>query len=140
MTTTYHIKSLTVNTANSILTSSTGTKIETPTFFYKDNLRLNWQINDGNKLPVDMTGFTFTLKLAGDYNGTPLLTVNDGDFTDISISTGNFYCIADLNQAAILAYLTDDSSQTAYCSLWATKSGIDYLLANFTLTLKNIIF
>jgi hypothetical protein len=87
-----------------------------------------------------MTGFTFTLKLAGAYNGTPLLTVSNGDFTAITLASGTFYCVANLNQAAILAYLTDDSSKTAYCSLWASKGGIDYLLAGFSLTLKNVIF
>jgi len=138
--TTRHIKSYSVNSSNSNLTSSNGSKVDTPEFFYKDNMRINWTINDATKTAVNMTGYTFTLKLAGSYNGTPLLTVSNSSFGAINLSAGTMYCLVDLDQADILAYITGVASKTAYCSLWATKGGIDYLLAGFSLTLKNIIF
>ena len=138
--TTYHTKNFYVNSSNSNLTTSGGFKFDTPTFFYKDTVKMVWNIQDENQDPVDLSGASFELKIAGTYSTTPLLTVDNGSFTAINITQGKMYCIADFNQADILTFLNLVKSKTAYASLWCSVGGSDYILANFTFNMRNIIF
>jgi hypothetical protein len=128
-----------VDLSSNGITSPTGTKVSNPTFFYKDNLEITWYVTTQGTV-VNLSGATFTLKIAGAYNGLPLLTVTNGDFTAIDLVNGEFSCLVDLNQAAILSFIDLEDTKTGYVSLWSTIGGVDYLLANFKVAINNIIF
>ena len=136
----YHQKYLYVNTSTTSLTTSTGYKTDNPTFFYKDTMNLNWQINDASGVGINLTGGTFTFVLAGQYNGVPLLSVADGNFTKTGIATGSISCICNLNQGAIGTLVDLIATENAYMALWCTLSGVDYCLVASSVTIQNIVF
>ena len=136
----YHQKYFYINTGNNSLTSSTGFKVDNPTFFYKDTMNLNWQINDVTGTGLNLTGGTFTFVLAGAFNGIPLLTVSDGTFIKTGIATGSISCVCDMNQGAIGTFVDLVASKSAYMALWCDLSGVTYCLINSQVTINNIIF
>ena len=142
--TTRQIKTFFVNTSTSNLTTSTGSKADTPSFFYKSQTLIRWHINDSSKTGIDLTGASFEFVIAEDYNATPLVTVSNAsfvlaDWTASDITTGKICCRVDFNVAGILTYIDDDAEENAYCSLWATIAGTNYLLTAFICKLKNLI-
>ena len=143
--TTRHIKSFYVNSSNTSLTTSNGTKFDTPVFFYKDNILIQWNVVDSKRAVVDLTSSVFTFKINETYNGTNLLTVANsdfvaGDWSGWDISNGKICCRVDMNQAAIGTYINLSASETAQASLWVTLGGYNYCLATFEITIKNLIF
>ena len=140
MSLTYHTKNLYVDTTNTKLVTSTGTKIDDPVFFYKDNLMLNWIIRDNNQSAIDLTGGTFEFKIAGEYNDEILVIIADGDFVKTGIAVGEISCPVDMDQGAVLTFVDLLLSNDAHASLWMTLGGVDYLLVAFNPTIRNIIF
>ena len=139
-TTSSQAKSLWVNNSLTILTTSNGSKATVPEFYYNSYTLLQFHIRDNSGNIVDLSGATFEFIIAEDYNGAILLTVADGDFDHTNIATGDINCIADFNQSPIQSYLDDEHYKTAQCSLWATISGVDYLLVAFKCDIYNTVY
>jgi hypothetical protein len=137
---TTHNKQLFVNATGTSLTTANGSKANVPEFFYKDSMLLNFVIQDSSGDPIDLTGATYELKMAATYNGTPLVTVSNSDFIATDPANGLIACNVNMNQAAILAYISPDASKTAHVSLWAVISGTNYCLASFSVIINNLVF
>ena len=140
MSITYQNKALYINTAITQLTTSNGSKADTPEFFYKSATNITWTINDGNGDPIDVSGGVYEFKINETYNGTNLITVADGDFTDLDETNGVVSCVADFNQPAIQSYLNNVQALSAECSLWCTLGGVNYLLVAFECSIYNTIY
>jgi len=141
---TRHNKVHFLNTSITTLTTSNGSKADTPIYFYKDNMLLRFFVNDNNGTGIDLTAATFEFKIAESYNTTPFLTVSNSDFiladwVDSNITLGKICCRVDMNQAAISTYLNATQQKNAQAALWMTLGGINYCLVSFPFILKNII-
>lgn len=137
---TYHNKTLYVNSANTSLITSSGAKADQPVFHYKDQIQITWYIQDSTKAAVDLSGGSFEFKIASGYNTTPMVTVTNASFTAIDLTNGTMSCIVDMDNAAVLAFIDEIQQDTSYAALWVTISGVDYCLASFTVMVKNLIF
>jgi len=142
----YHVKDLRVNASKTKLTTSSGTSLITnPKFFYKDQMLLRFTVVDSLGNAVNLNTGTYQFRIVSSYATQNLLadSVNSqfvsGDWSGWSASGGKICCRVDLDEAAILAYLTNTQSDKAYCGLWATIGGIEYLLCQFDCTLYNSI-
>jgi hypothetical protein len=141
--TTLHAKALWVNTSNTALTTSSGYTTDNPNFFYRDQVILHWNINDANGDGIDLTGGTFRFKMAGQYDSELLIdvtTFNLSDWVSSDITQGKICCRLDFNTNTIKTFLDGEKEQSALCSLWMTKSGVDYCLVSFSCKIRNIIF
>ena len=139
MTTSYQVKSFYCNTSLTMLTTSNGSKFNTPSFIYKSYSLLRFNVLDANQDPVNLSGATFEFKVNDTYNGTNLITVANSDFIMDDLTNGLVSCKADFNQAAIGTYLDLIASDTVQCSLWCDLTGISYLLVAFEANMKNRI-
>ncbi len=142
--TTYNRKTLYVNSALTSLISQDGSKSDTPVFFYKSSILLQWIILDGAKSPVDLSGSIFEFRMAENYNTTPIAIVPNGDFvladwSESDITKGQVCCRLDMDQAAILAVIDESNYKSVHCALWITLDGIDYCLASFSANIKNLV-
>ena len=138
--TTYQNKTLYCNSSLTLLTTPTGSKADKTDFFYKSSTMINWFVVDNSLNPVDLTDCVFEFKMKDAFNGNTLINVPNSNFVANDIQHGYVSCLADFNQAAIGTYLDLVGSKTAQCSLWATVSGVDYLLVAFECNLWNLIF
>jgi hypothetical protein len=134
----YHNKSIFINSSITSLVNYNGSKVSKPEFYYNDQTNITFTITDSKKNSVDLTGGTFEFKIAESYTSTPMINITS--FTTTNIATGIVSCIADFNQPSILAYLDGVGQDNAYGSLWVTISGTRYCLASFICRLNNIIF
>jgi hypothetical protein len=138
MSDTVHTKYLYCSVGTNSLTDVNGYKADVPVFFYKDTIQIIWQINDANRVGVNLTGGTFTFNIAGSYNTAHLVTFTSFDVTNAA--TGSISCVVDMDQAGILALVNGLITHDAYAALWMTLGGTDYCLVNFKCQIRNIIY
>lgn len=145
MSISYQWKTLYCNVTSTDIVTSTGAQANTPTFFYNSYTNIKWYIRDQDLTPIDLTGAIFTFKLAPDYVQDGLITLDNPSFvlTDWSGSDktqGKICMRLDMNNPDILTLLNDTEKVTAYFSLWARISGVDYCLAASDCVIKNLVF
>jgi hypothetical protein len=141
-----HKKTIYIDSTSTRICDIDGSRVDIVTMTYHDLLLLKFCVRDGDKNALDLTGYTFTFELHSDYQETTELISSDnsqfiyGDDTSWwSLVNGKITCRADLNQASIINYLEDSGTKPVYATLWATISGINYLLALFTINLNNSV-
>lgn len=140
MSVSYQNKTFVVNTSTNTLVSSNGSKVSTPDWPYKSQVKALWYIQDASGTGIDLTGATFELKIAGTYNSNVLVTVSNASFTPVSIATGVISCIVDMDKIAVRNWVDLEQSKPVYTALWMTLGGVDYCLASFSATVSNLVF
>lgn len=145
MTISRQIKTLYCNTSNTCLVNDAGAKANDPVINYKSDMILRFNVWDSSRVGVDLTGATFYLRISENYNSTPLISLNNdkfdlADWSASNIVTGKICCHLNTDIAAIGTYLDLVEKKSAHGSLWCTIDSIDYLLAKFNVTLRNIIY
>lgn len=142
---TWQTKDFYVDTSKNTITTNVHGKMVEPNLYYESHCLFRWHVTSNGSTPVNLTGATFDFKIASGYtHSTTLVESDNSDFISVewtswSLTNGRICCRVDLGDSRIGTYLGTDESANAHCVLWATISGVRYVLASFDATIKNTI-